>query len=240
MKYTYVALILLLLAIAGCTDGQNTGRVVFAITDAAADMGTVTNVSVTIDSIKVRNNEDAWVTATSDQQTFDLLELKAQGTTALLADVQLPNGTYTEIRLEISKVVVTDENGSHDAKLPSGELKLKGTLVVEGNSTSSAVFDFIADESLHTTGSGQYVMAPVIQIETRQDANVNINGENVVVAGGTVKTNAKLGMDINGNVGAGLKIATDAAVDIEGGVLKVTTKAAAKPTNATAKVGVTV
>jgi len=192
------------------------GRAVFAITDAAADMQSVTSVKVTVESIKVHSAAEGWTTVSSSSKTYDLLELKGKSETALLADAQLKQGTYDQLRLDISKVVVTDANGTHEAKLPSGELKINGKLVVEANSTSTATFDFIADESLHVTGNGKYIMAPVVQLETREDADVSVrSGNKVQISGGKVDTNVKVGMDINGNVGVGVKISSNADISID-------------------------
>ena len=143
-----------------------------------------------------------------------MLKLQAENKNELFADVQLKEDNYNQIRLEISKVVVTDANGTHEAKMPSGELKLNGELVVKANSTSAAKFDFIVNESLHTTGNGKYIMAPVIQLETREDADVQVESNNrVEIKGGKIKTNAKIGMDAEGNVGIGLKVSSSAKLD---------------------------
>ncbi len=191
------------------------GRVVFAIADAAADMGTVTAVKVTVDSVSVRSTTEGWVTVSTEPSTYDLLQLRAEGAQALLADVNLAPGTYGEMRLDISSVVVTDDKGDHEAKLPSGELKLKGDLVVEANSTSTAVFDFIVNESLHLTGEGTYILAPVVDVETRSKAEVSINaGKRLEVKGGNVKTKVKVGMDLTGKVDVGLRIPAKARLKI--------------------------
>ena len=113
-------------------------------------------------------------------------------------------------------MVVTDESGTHEAKLPSGELKLNGDLVVNAESTATAKFDFILNESLHITGSGKYMMAPVLQLETRENANVDVNSDNrVEISGGNIRTNAKIGMDINGNVGVGMMVSAGTALSVE-------------------------
>ena len=183
------------------------GRAVFVITDAAADMGSVTSVKITIDSIKVHSESEGWVDVSSNSETYDLLQLKAEGKNELLADIELKEGNYDEIKLDISKVVVTDAQGEHEAKLPSGELKIKSELNVESNLTSSASFDFVADESLHVTGNGRYIMAPVIVVETRENADVEIkSGSSVEVKSGRVRTNVKIGMDLDGNIGIGVKV----------------------------------
>jgi len=220
-KSTFALLIIFAVAtlLSACTPQQLTqdGRAVFVLTDAAADMGSVTNVSVTIDSIKVLNESGSWITVSATPQTYDLLKLKSTNTQVLLADYNLTQGTYNQVRLEISKVIVTDASGDHVAKLPSGELKLVGKLIINGNSTSTVKFDFIADESLHITGEGTYIFAPVIKFETRQKAEVDTRfRENIRIINGNVDENKKEGMDINGNFGEGFRIRTDARFSIKG------------------------
>lgn len=215
--YGLVFSFVLLIVLFGCTQAQDGGRVVFTMKDAAADMGSVQKVEVTIDSVSVHTAAEGWTTVSSTSATYDLLTLKAEGNQVVLADVQLKEGTYNQVRLDISKVVVTDADGEHEAKLPSGELKIVGDVEVKENTTSAATFDFIVDESLHMTGNGQYIMAPVVQFESRTDAVVDVSGGSVRVTGGQVKTNVKVGMDVDGNVGIGLGIADDAELDIENG-----------------------
>ena len=198
------------------------GRVVFTITDAAANMSAVTSVVVTIDSVSVHSAAEGWVAVSSESQTVDLLKLKAEGSQELLADVTLKEGTYQQLRLNISKVVVVDAEGEHEAKLPSGELKIVGDLEVKANSTSTVTFDFIADESLHITGQGEYILAPVVQLETREDAEVEVKADKKVeIKAGKVKTNITVGMDAEGKVGVGLGIPAKAAVSIAQGKVKV-------------------
>lgn len=184
------------------------GRLVLGIKDVAADMGSVSSVMVTIDSVQVQSASKGWATLSSTPKTYDLMKLKAEGSTSVLADAQVPEGNYSQVRLHISQVTVTDASGTHDAKLPSGELKIVGGVEVKANATATATFDFVADESLHTTGNGQYILAPVIQVETREDARADIAGDGrVSISGGRVKSSSRVGMDINGNVGEGRRIA---------------------------------
>lgn len=204
------------------TAEQKEGRVVFAITDAAANMSAVTSVMVTVDSVSVHSASEGWVTVSSEPQSFDLLKLKAEASQELLADVKLKEGSYQQLRLDISKVVVVDDKGEHQAKLPSGELKIVGDLVVTAGATSTATFDFIADESLHVTGNGEYILAPVVQLETKEDAEVDVKADHKVeIKGGKVKTHVKVGMNADGNVGVGLGIPAKANVSIGQGKVKV-------------------
>ncbi|MEK6900032.1 MAG: DUF4382 domain-containing protein, partial [Nanoarchaeota archaeon] len=186
------------------------------------NMSAVTSIMVTIDSVSVHSAEEGWVTVSSAPKTVDLLKLKAEGSNELLADVNLKVGTYQQLRLNISKVLVTDDKGEHEAKLPSGELKIIGVLKVTENSTSTASFDFIADESLHVTGNGEYILAPVVQLETKEKAQVELKEDKKVeIKGGILKTKTKVGMDAKGNVGVGKSISAKAKVSIKDDEVKV-------------------
>jgi len=235
MKTTILALAILSMFVAACAPTVQTGRAVFLITDAAADMGAVSKVEVTVDSVQAHNDAQGWVTVSSEQKKYDLLALKADGKTALMGDVQLKEGTYQQVRLVISKVTITDENGTHDAKLPSGELKINTDLTVAANTTSALTFDFAADESLHTTGDGKYILAPVIQVESRDHATVDASDKTDVEVRGSVKSSTKVGMDVAGNIGVGLGIKADDALTIDGGAIKIGGKS-----NSTGKVKVEV
>ncbi|MBI2129165.1 DUF4382 domain-containing protein [Candidatus Woesearchaeota archaeon] len=198
------------------------GRAVFAITDAAADMKAVTSIKITIDEVSVHSAAEGWATVLSAQKTYDLLKLKAEGSQELLADISLKPGIYEQVRLHISKVVVMDASGEHEAKLPSGELKILGNLVIDASSTSTATFDFMADESLHLTGNGEYILAPVVELETKEKADVEVKSDNKVeIKLGKTITKTKVGMDIDGNVGVGLKIGLNEVLSIEGGKIKI-------------------
>ncbi|MFH0971382.1 MAG: DUF4382 domain-containing protein [Candidatus Micrarchaeota archaeon] len=213
--------------LAGCTQQGNnanppgiaqetTGRAVFTLTDAAPDMGTIGSIKITVDSVSVQDANGSWVVVSSSPQTYDLLQLKASGGEALLADMQLKPGAYGQFRLMISKVMVTDAEGEKEAKLPSGELKIVGGLAVVANTTSAVKFDFVADESLHVTGNGEYILAPVVKLETRENAEVDANDtKDVKVRGGKVRANVEVGMDIDGNVGVGKRIPKEADVEID-------------------------
>lgn len=222
------AIVLLLLA--GCTtsnnySGADSGKYVVALTDAAADMGAVSKVNITIDEVKVYNETKGWVTISTTPKTYDLLELNADNTTVLLADANVPAGNYTQIELEVQKVIITDDNGTVEAKLPSNRFKVIVNTSLDANSTTVARFDVLARESLHVTGNGQYIFAPVVNLTTTEDANVKIKSNaEVEIWGGTNQTNIKVGMDEKGNVGVNVKIPASADITIDGlGGIAITT-----------------
>lgn len=191
------------------------GRAVFSISDEAADMGAVTSIKVTVDSLGVHSKGGAWVNVSSTAQTFDLLELRAKGTAELVADANLQAGSYDQMEISISKVIVVDASGEHEAKLPSNKLRINGSLEVEADAIATADFDFIADQSLHMIGDGKYILAPVIHLEAKQDASANINPDKEVeVSGGKTTADVRVGTDIEGSVDIGLRITSDAELHI--------------------------
>ncbi|MBI5223547.1 DUF4382 domain-containing protein [Candidatus Micrarchaeota archaeon] len=232
MKKLFVVIIALVfvLLVAGCTQQQpsqstdaskmvqkESGRVIFTVSDRAADMGLVSGVSVTIDSVMIQSTGSNWITVSSTPRMFDLLALKNSGISALLADVNLSNGTYNQIRLLISNVIVTDSTGNHTAKLPSNDLRILGAFDVSQNSTSVVAFDFLADQSLHMTGNGVYILAPVVHLQIKENADVLIDRSSVTVRRGSLRTDAEIGMDENGTLNRQARIPADADLSIDVG-----------------------
>ncbi len=223
MKPFFAAALLLAVLLSACVPlgTLNSGRVVFLLTDDAKDMNGVTRIKLTVDSVQAHRAENGWIAISSTPQMYDLLELKASGTSVLLADTQLKEGKYNQVRLHISKLIVTDADGDHVAKLPSNDLKLVSNLNVEKNQTSIVTFDFIADESLHLTGDGTYVFAPVIHLQSMERANVDVTARNDVrINDGEVDDYREAGMDLDGNFTEGFKLKKDAILFIEGNNIK--------------------
>jgi len=220
--FAVAAMVAISLLASGCTQGgslgaSSQGRTVFTLTDAAADMGTVTSVKVTVDRLEVQHATKGWTTVSSVPYTYDLLQLKASGSQSLLADVKLDEGAYGQVRMHISKVMITDSTGEHEAKLPSSDLKIVGGFEVTQNSTTVVTFDFLADKSVHVTGNGKYILAPVVRMQGREEAEVDARErENVKVIGGRVRTDTEVGMDEDGVIGVGVGISTNANITIDG------------------------
>ncbi len=199
------------------SSSSNSGRVVFAMTDAAANMGSVSSVMVTVDNVEAHSTTEGWVTITSNAKTYDLIELKNSGEFAVIADTNVKAGMYDQIRFDVSDVTIVDDQGEHEAKLPSNKIMINSNMDVNESGTATATFDFIADDSVHVTGNGKYILAPVIQVETRSDAEVESKSNNrVVISSGNVKTKVKVGMDMNGNVGVGLKLPSNVDIGTDG------------------------
>lgn len=199
-----------------------TGKVVFAISDVAVNMSTISEINMTISSIDIYNQTNGWITVSGTPQTYNLLDLNAKNQSKVFTDFQAPVGTYDMIRLSVNKIVVVTKAGiTQEAKLPSGELKISTTLVVKDGATSSVNFDFLADKSLHMTGNGGYIFAPVVKTETRSDTNVTVNGDSTVkINGGNVDTNRTDGMDVNGSVKENFQLNVTDKLDVVNGEIK--------------------
>ncbi|MBI4225050.1 MAG: DUF4382 domain-containing protein [Candidatus Sungbacteria bacterium] len=191
------------------------GRVVFMVKDAVTgSMQEVSAVLITVDKVEVQSATQGWITVSTAQKQYDLLKLKQSGSAALLADVNLPADIYNQIRLNIRTVEVRTSNTMQEAKLPSHTLKIIGNITVGAGKTSTVTIDFLADKSLHLTGNGTFIMAPVVKFESRTGANAEVKAdESVAVSGGRVDTERESGMDEKGEMRANFELKGNLDID---------------------------
>jgi len=197
------------------------GKVFFTITDAAADMKNVSEITMTVNKAEIHSQSKGWVTVSSEEKDFNLLALKSKGELALYTASTVSADSYDQVRLSVKKVSVKDKAGkTSEAKLPSGVLKINSKVEVRDQATSTVKFDFLADKSLHMTGNGKYIFAPVLKAESRSNADVEIKtGDNVVISGGGVDANITVGMDVDGETKTDFILDSKAGIDIDAGGL---------------------
>jgi len=168
-----------------------TGGLEIRVTDAPPEEE-VTSILVTISSIEIhravaeqeeeqeggneQNQEqeqeqeeqsgDGWLTLDiTGDNPFDLIELRDEGVTALLAVEELEVGKYTQIRILIDEVWVTlGEGEPQEAKLPSDELKLIQPFDIEEGQVTVITVDFDAAESVNVTGQDDIIVQPVVKL----------------------------------------------------------------------------
>ena len=111
---------------------------------------------------------DGWYGMDIEPAEYHLLDL-TNGVSALIADAELPAGTYNQLRLlldEGNRVVVDGEE--FDLFIPSGlksGLKIHHVFeIVEGESYA-ATLDFDAARSVKVNGRGRYSMRPVVRVQ---------------------------------------------------------------------------
>ncbi|MDO8512883.1 MAG: DUF4382 domain-containing protein [bacterium] len=236
MNKLIILVIVIIVAIGGfvmlkqADKNEDTGRVVISVTDAAVDMTNISEITMTVNKVELHSEATGWVTASSATRTYSLLDLKARGESALAADANIAAGTYNQIRVTIDNIQVKTNTGTvSEAKLPSGQLKLNGEIVVNAEEITSVNLDFLASASLHMTGKGMYVFAPVVHMEVRSDVKIGISEddkddkdevEEVEIEDGKIEEEIDAGMDVDGEVKKDFEINANAKVKIENGMIK--------------------
>lgn len=215
-------LILALILIAGCgktslEEKATHGMLLVTATDKAVDIKNIYSINITITKIEILpNGSESWQILSDKTQTINLIELSNNKELVLLSESNITKGLYTHLKLTVSQVLV-DNNGLTDyAKLPSNELKLIGNILVEGSKTTVAKLDFIASESLHATGIGELILAPVIKLDVFNNADASITENKVDIKKGKAKESKKFGMDENGNIALNYTIDKEAVLRTDG------------------------
>ena len=193
------------------------GKVVFSVTDATTEMKNISEVNMQISKVEMHDATGGWTTVSTTPHSYDLLKLNTDNQSKLLTNVDAYNGTYDQVRIQIDSVKVKDKSGNtKEAKMPSSELTINTKVNVNSNETSSVNFDFLASESLFTaTNNEDYVFAPVVKTETKSNANINIDSDNVVlISGGQTDDTNTIGMDLKGNLKLNFKLDAGSQIKI--------------------------
>lgn len=227
MKRGMIILISLLLVISACqkqevSPTRTYGTVYFLIKDMPANMESVSSLEITISKILVHtSDDDRWVTVSNTPKTFDLVSLQDSDLFGLLSDNRLEVGNYNQIRFEISKVKAVVNSQKTTVKIPSNTIKVNYDLEVLYGNGNVVLLDFILNESIHATGEGKLIFAPVIHLENYNGATVSVNEDKATLKGGNKKSSIEVGMDENGVVAPGNKVRADVELTIDSyGIIK--------------------
>lgn len=164
-RFSLLAAIFGLIGLVGCdllgTSGNATMRVL--LTDAPFPYDLVNSANVTIERVELVSENEGVFNVTeswSEPQSFNLLDLR-DGVTALLGEIEIPDGTYEQIRLivgdEASVIMKEDAGGDvYDLRIPSGtqtgiKVPLE-SLHVESESYITLTLDFLVDSSFVALG----------------------------------------------------------------------------------------
>lgn len=111
------------------------------------------------------DSEAKWVDVEVTPFRINLLDLSEADT--LISEAELNEGFYSEVRLilgEDNDVVVDGE--THSLKVPSGQqsgYKVKfGGEPLHSGEIMDLTIEFDAEQSVHVTGNGQYMLKPVL------------------------------------------------------------------------------
>lgn len=196
---------------------EGKGRLYVSVTDAAADMSTINEVELEIESIEVLSETKGWTEVSSDSETYSLLELNADGSVVLHDTADLDPETFTKVRVMVGDVTVDSETeGEVEAVLPSGMITFDADVVVEEGEDSVLKLDFKADQSLHITGNGEFIFAPVVEAKTTSGAEVDIeSGNKVKVTGGNMDTRTNIGVDLDGQTKVNFRLENTQGLELE-------------------------
>ena len=183
LSITIVLAVLAASAVMSCTapeqaPGTGTGILKLYLSDAPIDSENVTAVNITIQEIQYHLDGE-WITCGEfiGPQTYDLLEL-TEGNSALLGELALPAGNYTQIRfiLDIPEMgqnpvspgcyIEFDGNYTEPLFVPSGGesgYKAVGQFTVPVNGTVEVTADFDVREAVHLAAS-RYILKPTIRL----------------------------------------------------------------------------
>lgn len=166
------------------------GQFTLRLTDAPAD---ISEAVVTVERVDLvsedaeeddddeEEDEEGIVTLTDETRQINLLELQG-GVSETLADVTVPEGTYTQLRFVLGdeNYLVFDDGSRQDLSVPSGQqsgikIVLPAVEIENDGDQIDVTLDFDVEESLVQTGTGDYLFQPTVKVKS-----VLVNGEPVV------------------------------------------------------------
>jgi len=171
--------------LAGCSGGSfgtrvdnGKGTVNVFLTDAPLDLKGVSQVNVTLTGVTLFPEDGATsmsgsapessgtspVVIVSYPARFDLLTLTG-GAKALLGTDEVPAGSYSRIRLEVSDASLLKQDGSSlPLKIEPGKVDVPIHFTIIQDQTTGVILDFDAAASVQVndTASGQMILRPVV------------------------------------------------------------------------------
>ena len=200
-----------LFTILGCSDDEtspSTGTVAIHMTDAPAIEG-VNAVNLNIIEVSIKSSGDqsdqGWEVLRTDSMNVDLIHLQ-NGVFTTLATGRVASGPYQQVRLKLGAGSTVVVNGiTHPLTVPSGMqsgLKLVGPFTVPGGGGVDVALDFDASRSIILTGSGTYMLKPVVHVMAMSQAG-SIKGR-VLPTDATTSVFAMMATDTLGTAVTGL------------------------------------
>lgn len=156
----------------GSSDSAGEGRVRVLLIDNPFPFDLVAEANVTISHVELIGDDGRYVILEEDRE-FNLLELR-DGVSALLGEVDLPAGTYSQARVLVDTASVEMKDGrTFGLKVPSGsetgiKVLLQGLEIEEGmEATLTLDFDvnqsFVVQGNIDTmAGISGFIFKPVI------------------------------------------------------------------------------
>lgn len=198
-----------MLVLAGCNlaGGSDSGTLSLSLTDAPINASNVDGVYITITGVEY-NRDGTWseMSGFDGPKQYNLLDLTG-GESALIGDLTLPSGEYTQIRFMLdvaeqggsgppsnpgSYVSFSDDTDDAPLFVPSGgqtgyKASADEPFLVPQNGTVSITADFNVGQAVVKLGStGNYILKPVLRLIVDDQAghiagDVDYTGSNSLV-----------------------------------------------------------
>lgn len=183
------------------------------VKDAALDTSQVEEVKLEIGEITIECDEGR-ITLSNETQTVNLMEL--QDEEQLLAEKNMTVGNCSQLRLNVISAMIKRVGMDwENLTLPSNVLRINERLRTRLRETTGVLLDFDLNRSLHTTGSGKVILAPVLHVSVREKVELlHIAAGLVRSEDGNVTADEEVGMDEDGNMGRGLAIGHNKTLEI--------------------------
>lgn len=157
---------LLCIVMSGCRK-ERFGDITIRLTDAPGDY---LQVNVDIKQVQVHFTDDGWMDLNTQSGIYDLLTLQ-NISTMLAAKPQVPAGKVSQIRLILGadNTLMLNDSTIVPLKIPSAYqsgVKLNVHAEVPPSSTLTVTLDFDAEKSVNREGNGDYIMNPVITVQS--------------------------------------------------------------------------
>lgn len=161
MKKVSLFILLALFVFSSCAN-KTTGNIRIYLKDLpiAAD-----SIPVTISAVDAHKTGGAWLQVSTEMKTVDLILLRDRQD--LIADVDIEDGSYTELRLITVSGKIVVGGKTYDLVVPSTEIKIPARFDIIKEGKTEIILDFDADKSIevHPTGGGnEYILRPVITV----------------------------------------------------------------------------
>jgi hypothetical protein len=119
-----------------------------------------------VEAHRTGGDESRWTVISQEPQTFDLLRVAE--VQKFLGEQEVEPGTYSKVRFRVISVTVVAGGQEHQARVPSGRISLTRPFRVEEGKTTVVLLDFDGGQSLRVTGSGEYILTPVVRVFTQE------------------------------------------------------------------------
>ena len=177
------------------------GRLILTITDDTVPIQDVSSVLFIMSSLSARNANAKWIPLSAQTYTYDLLQLKRDGKQELVFDINIPVNTYNQLSLVVDSVVIIKNGIAQTAKLPSNTVYIPISLPLRSNQIAAIALDIAADKSIHTTNTGRFIFAPVVDVNVLGEIQtVQKSGSKVEFFNGLPKFIGSYGMDEAGTM----------------------------------------